>query len=256
MWSGQKKPTTLTYSSIETPYVRVYKAPKVILIISDLAEVKVRQLVESQVFFREFKSQLHRYLNIHRLVWEEIAAIKERGKIAGREVKKLRAKLDDYQKTVQLIDSRIAQMGSYLATRAKITNSQEVEKFLDKVFQYKFETLSDTLAYVKELWKMTANYLSGALELFKEIQAESTKTSITSLQLITTLGVVAGIIGYLGRDKFPNLTKEGVVFFAILAFLTWALNSVVTWHFGDKSYVIKKDDHKSVFKLKEAEEEN
>lgn len=245
----------LTYSTMETPYVKVYKAPKVILIISDLSEVKVRQLVEAQIFFREFKSQLHRYLNIHRLVWEEIAEIKERGRIAGREVKKLRAKLDDYQKTVQLIDSRIAQMGAYLATRGKIASGEEVEKYLDKVFQFKYETLNDTLSYVKELWKMTANYLSGAIEIFREIQTESTKTSITSLQLITTLGVVAAIISYLGRDKLPNLTGEGIVFFAILLFLTWGLNAVVTRHYGDKNYLIKKDDHKNVFKLKEAKEE-
>ncbi len=128
---------------METPYVKVFKAPKVILIVSDLSEAKVRQLVEGQIFFREFKSQLHRYLNIHRQVWEEIAAIKERGKIAGSEVKVL---------------------------RGKISSVEEVDKYLDKVFQYKYEILTDTLSYIKELWKMTANYLSGALEMFKEIQ--------------------------------------------------------------------------------------
>jgi len=245
-----------TYSAIETPYVKVYKAPKIILIVSDLVEVKVRQLVEGQIFFREFKSQLHRYLNLHRLIWEEIAAIKERGKIAGKDVKALRSKLDDYQKTIQLIDSRIGQMGSYLATRGKISTAEEVDKYLDKVFQYKFETLADTLSYIKELWKMTANYLSSAIEVFKDIQAESTKTSITSLQLITTLGVVAGIIGFLGRDKLPNLTTEGVVFFIMLAVLTWVLNAVVTKYFASKSYIIKKDNHTKAFKLKETKEEN
>ncbi len=243
------------YSAMETPYVKVYKAPKVILIVSDLAEAKVRQLVEGQIFFREFKSQLHRYLALHRLIWEEIAAIKERGKIAGREVKELRAKLDGYQKTVQLIDSRINQMGSYLATRGKISTAEEVDKYLDKIFQYKFETLTDTLSYIKELWRMTANYLSSAIEMFKDIQAESTKTSITSLQLITTLGVVAGIIGYLGRDKLPTLTIEGGIFFVLLGFLTWGLNALVSRYFAAKSYIIKKDEHEKMFKIKDAKEE-
>lgn len=246
----------VTYSVMETPYVKVYKAPKIILIVSDLAEAKIRQLAEGQIFFREFKSQLHRYLNIHRLVWEEIAAIKERGKIAGKEVKTLRSKLDGYQKTVQLIDSRMAQMGSYLATRSKISTAEEVDKYLDKIFQYKFETLADTLSYIKELWHMTANYLSSAIDVFKDIQNESTKMSITSLQLVTTLGVVAGIIGFLGRDKLPSLTTEGVIFFVLLTFLTWGLNTLVSRYFLGKSYVIKKDEHQKVFKIKEAKEEN
>ena len=35
-------------------------------------------IMEMEIFFREFKDQLQKYLNIHRKVWEEISDIKER----------------------------------------------------------------------------------------------------------------------------------------------------------------------------------
>ncbi len=242
--SGQK-----VYSTTESALVSVYKSPKIILIVSKLAAEQIRQLVEGQIFFREFKAQLHRYLTIHRLIWEEIAAIKERGQVEGNEVRALRSRLDDYQKTIKLIDSRINQMSSYLHTRAKIYTGEQMDKFLDQTFQLKFETLEDTLSYIKELWKMTDNYLNSAIQMFTEIQAESTKTSISSLQLITTLGVVAGIIGYLGRDKLPNFTQPGIIFFAALLVVTWAVNRVITEFFVRRKYKLKGDQKKSFDKL-------
>ena len=103
---------------------------------------------------------------------------------------------------------------------------------------YKFETLENTLNYVKDLWKMTDRYLNSANKLFTDIQAESTKTAISSLQLITTLGVVAAIIGYLGRDKLPAITLEGLVFFTLLVFITWLANFLVNKIFSEKDYKI------------------
>lgn len=245
-----------TYSDIETTHVTVYKSSKVIVIVSQLHEEKLRKLVEEQIFFREFKSQLHRYLNIHRLVWEEIAAIKEREKIPGNQVRELRRKLDDYQKTIKLIESRTNQMAAYLHTRAKIASGEGIDKFLDQVFTYKYESLEDTLSYIKELWKMTDNYLDSAIRMFTEIQAESTKTSISSLQLITTLGVVATIITYLGRDKLPNVTLPGLAFFVALVILTATLNAIVSIYFSRKSYLVRKERWGQILKLKAAKEEN
>lgn len=236
-----KKSDQKVYSTTDSALVSVYKSPKIILIVSKLAAEQIRQLVEGQIFFREFKAQLHRYLTIHRLIWEEIAAIKERGQVEGNQVRALRSRLDDYQKTIKLIDSRISQMGSYLHTRAKIYTGEQMDKFLDQTFQLKFETLEDTLSYIKELWKMTDNYLNSAIQMFTEIQAESTKTSISSLQLITTLGVVAGIIGYLGRDKLPNFTQPGIIFFAALLIVTWAVNRAITEFFVRRKYKLKGD---------------
>jgi hypothetical protein len=77
-------------------------------LINNLKDEKlVREIIESQIFFREFKSQLHRYLAIHRILWEKIRTIKERGEIKGSEVDSLRNELSVYQKTINLIGARI-----------------------------------------------------------------------------------------------------------------------------------------------------
>ena len=79
------------------------------------------------------------------------------------EIAEARGKLDGYQKTISLISNRINQMGSYVNTRSSIAKHLEIEKDLSSLFEYKFETLTDTLTYIKEIWKMTGDYLSQAI---------------------------------------------------------------------------------------------
>lgn len=230
------------YSILSSKNVEVYRSPGIIVIHNLLDEELAREIIESQIFFREFKSQLHRYLAIHRTIWEKIAKIKERGEIRGTEVDALRAELSDYQKTINLISARINQMGSYIKTRQKITDLKKMDDYLNPLFQFKFETLLDTHEYIKHLWEMTKSYLNSALEVFGELQAKSTKNTISSLQLITTIGVVAGLIGYLGRDKLPNFTSAGLVYFAILIGLTWLINTLISYIYKNSSYKIKNKD--------------
>ena len=37
----------------------------------------IEKYIESQIFIREFKGQMHRYLNMHRIIWEKIDKLKE-----------------------------------------------------------------------------------------------------------------------------------------------------------------------------------
>jgi len=133
-------------------------------------------------------------------------------------------------------------MASYLRTRGKIANTQKIDETLDQIFSYKYETLEDTLSYIKELWKMTDNYLGATLARFGEMGAESTRNSIGSLRLITTVGVIAGILGYLGRDSLPTLTPIGGAFFALLLAVTWVVNELVSLYYSRKNYALKKDE--------------
>ena len=77
---------------------QVYRGTGIILINNLRDEALARTIVESQIFFREFKSQLHRYLAIHRLVWEKIERIKEQEHIKGTQIDALRNELSDYLK--------------------------------------------------------------------------------------------------------------------------------------------------------------
>lgn len=230
------------YSALATKNIEVYRSSGIILINNLKDENLTREIIESQIFFREFKSQLHRYLAIHRTLWEKIKIIKECGKIKGNDIDSLRNELSVYQKTINLIGARIDQMPAYVKTRQKITDVEKIDDYLQPLFQFKFETLLDTHEYIKHLWGMTKNYLTSAIEIFSELQAKSTKNTISSLQLITTIGVVAGILGYLGKDTLPKFTSIGLIYFSLLMIMTWIINGTVSKFFKNKKYNIEKQD--------------
>jgi uncharacterized membrane protein (DUF485 family) len=230
------------YSVLATKNIEVHRSPGIILINNLRDENLTREIIESQIFFREFKSQLHRYLAIHRILWEKIREIKERGAIKGNDIDVLRNELSVYQKTINLIGARIDQMPTYVKTRQKITDVQKIDDYLQPLFQFKFETLLDTHEYIKQLWGMTKNYLTSAIEIFTDLQAKSTKNTISSLQLITTIGVVAAILGYLGKDSLPAFTPIGLVYFALLMAMTWVINGLVSKFYKNKKYDIENED--------------
>ena len=232
------------YSRTESGGFKVIKTPGYIIVTgNDQAKVSVEELLGMQIFFREFKDQLERYLNIHRTIWEEISDIKEKSALQGWEIEKVRSKLDSYAKTIGLISSRINQMGVYVQTRAKTVKELDIEESLTKLFEYKFEALTDTLAYIKEVWRMTTDYLSSAVQVVQDIRLQTTNNSIQSLQTITTYGVVGGIIGYLSRDSLPKLTSYGFIYFIVLVLLTIAINRTIVWLYRRKRYQLKFSDN-------------
>ncbi|KKT29304.1 MAG: hypothetical protein UW41_C0012G0018 [Candidatus Collierbacteria bacterium GW2011_GWC2_44_18] len=229
------------YSTIASPELTVKKTPGFIFLIAK-PEYKgfVEGLVEMQIFFREFKDQLQKYLDIHRKLWEEISEIKERKQIRGKEVERVRLQLDAYQKTINLISSRINQMGAYVHTRADIAKEMKLTDHLSNVFQYKFDVLTNTHSYIKEIWVMTNNYLAAAIGVIAEIKGQATNKSIQSLQVITTYGVVGTIINYyLSRESLPKLTTNGMVYFLILVIVTFIVNQFIAWVYSMARYKLK-----------------
>jgi hypothetical protein len=227
------------YSIIDSKLLTVYKTPKYIVIFSGQSFKHQKELIEMQIFFREFKDQLHRYLNLHREIWEEISEIKERGSIAGNEVEALRSRLDSYQKTISLIRSRINQMSTYVKSRASLSKSLALEDHLSTIFQYKFETLINTHSYIQEIWKMTQEYVDTAISVINEVKSLSTSNGINSLRLITTIGVLSGIFGYLSRNDFPKVTIIGLWYFIILILGTWLINELVRYFYQKSIYKLK-----------------
>ncbi len=226
-------------SKIVVEKVGIYKGKK-IMILENLPNDKVFNLfAETEIFFREFKAQMARYLHIHREIWEKINIIKSKDYLRGDEIFKTREELQQEQKTINLIEARINQMPVYLKTRQKLTNLGDDYKNLHPLFQYKFETLLDTHDYVKSLWSMTKNYLNSANEMLGVLQTESTKSSISSLTLITTIGVVAGIVNYMTRDTLPKFTSAGFWYFIILLLVTFSINMAVMYFYKFKKYKIK-----------------
>ena len=207
----------------------------------------IERYIEEQIFIREFKGQLHRYLNIHRIIWEKIDAVKENTNVKGAELVKFTTKLEGYAKTINLIDGRINQMGTYISTREKIAKSdKELSEFL-AISGYRYETLRDTLDYIKYLWVMTKNYVSSAQKLFDGIKSDITNKSVDSLTIVTSMGAGASIIGLL-TETAPEFTAFGVIYFFILALLGWGSTKVLNMIAKKRKYEISDVEYEKDIK--------
>jgi len=228
------------HSQITSHGTTVYKTPTHIFITTDRPlDEKTQTVIEMQIFFREFKDQLARYLNIHRTIWEEISHIKERKTVSGTQLGHMRHKLDGYHKTINLITNRINQMNAYIQTRSKIAREQMVEDQLNTLFQYKFEALRDTHTYITEVWKMTSDYIRSAIQIVVELQNQSTQKSIQSLQLITLASVVSGLLAHMTINKLPTLTPTGVIYILGIIVIAWVVNAVLLSIFTHAKYQVQ-----------------
>jgi hypothetical protein len=215
------------YFEVHKKKFEIYRGDKLYIINSRGENLsRIEDFVCEQVFIREFKTQLHRYLNLHRIIWERIADVKERGKISGKDIVPLKERTEGYSKTINLIDARMNQMGAYIKTRGNIAkNNPNLKDFVD-VLDFKHETLEDTLRYIKDVWLMTKNYVNSALDLFTTIQAKSTENSVKNLTVVTSMGVGATLIG-LFSQKIPEVKLSGVVYFIVVAMMGYFANVIM-----------------------------
>lgn len=187
----------------------------------------VEELIETWIYFKEFKSQLHHYMNLHRSIWTQIEAIKEERYISGWQVKSQRTKLESYKKTIELIEARISQMDLYIGSRNHVATSRGWDAYLSDVLQFRYTNLEHTHDYVKSLWGMTKQYVDSAIQVLTEINTQSTKTSVQTLTVISSIGVISGIINYLTFTKLPKFSSIGLKYFLILLTAALLVNAAV-----------------------------
>jgi len=196
-------------------------------------------LTEMQIFFSDFKLQLHKYLDIHRKIWEEISDIKDKESIRGKDVGKYKGMLDSYQKTVQLIRNRINQMSNYAKTRADISERARINRHLNELFQYRFEDLFNTLEYIKEVWNMTLDYVNSAIRILKDVQRKSSFKGLRSIQFLVGLGVVAGLVRYMKPGSVPEIALDGVLYVLVLGLVAMGIDRIFRWKNKRKKYKLK-----------------
>lgn len=226
------------FSEIRDKNVHILKGGKYYLIniLGDFD--KDEHLLESLIFFKEFKAQLHHYLNLHRVLWEKIEDIKEKGSIKGKDVSATRSQLESYKKTVELIGGRIEQMNLYIPTRSAIVSKNGWEKFLTGVLEFQYDNLDHNLAYIKSIWTMTTAFLDSAIQVFSEVTSLSTRDSVNALTIISSIGVISGVLGFLTADKLPSITHNGIVYFGLLLLGTIAVNRALKYIFRHIRYKI------------------
>jgi hypothetical protein len=130
-------------------------------------------------------------------------------------------------------------MGSYVKTRQSISKESGVEDHLAKIFDYKFETLINTLTYIKEVWAMTKDYVKNVISVLSDIENQSLNNSIKSLQIITSIGVVSGIFGYLSKSELPKVTNVGWQYLILLLMMTFLVNLAIVGYYRSIKYKIK-----------------
>lgn len=207
----------------------------------------IERYVEEQVFIREFKGQLHRYLNLHRIIWEKIDEVKDRAKVRGSDVIKFSTKLEAYAKTITLIDGRIRQMSTYISTRERIAREDQGLRDFLAISGYRYETLRDTLDYIQDLWDMTKNYVNSAQKVFDGIKQDVTSSSINSLTIVTSMSAGAGILS-LFTESEPEFTSFGFIYFFILAFIGWAATKILSFINEKRKYEISDVDYEKNIK--------
>src|SRR3989338_6271097 len=233
------------YNKTTSKDISVYKTSEYIFVIGASREEVLASIVETQIFFREFKSQLHKYLSMHRKIWEEISEIKERKFIKGKDVEFCRVQLEIYKKTIDLINNRINQMPSYARTRASLAKTLEIEKQLTELFQYKFEDLFNTHSYIKEIWSMTKDYVNSAINVLVEVANKANVSGIRSIQILASVGVFVGIIGYLTKDTLPKFSKIGLFYFLILIGAVILIDLSIKFFAKNKKYELKFPEKKN-----------
>lgn len=201
------------------------------------AKENIEKYIESQVFIREFKGQLHRYLNIHRIIWEKIDNIKEKINVKGSEIVSFSTKLEGYAKTVNLIDGRINQMSTYISTSEKIVKSDpELKEFLE-ISGYRYETLRDTLNYIQYLWDMTQTHVNSAKSLFNSLKTDVTNSSVDNLTVVTSMSAGAALLGLLD-ESIPTIKLTSLAYFIILAIIGWVSTKILSFIGTRKKYEV------------------
>lgn len=199
----------------------------------------LEMLTEMQIFFSDFKLQLHKYLDIHRKIWEDIGSIKERKVIKGADVSKHKAMLEGYKKTVSLIKNRINQMSNYAETRQDISKKVRADEKLVDLFQYRFEDLFNTLEYIKEVWVMTLEYVDSGIHVLEGVEKKVGAKGLRSIQFLVGFGVVSGFVGYLGPSEIPEIALSGVLYIIALGFVAIGINKVMSWNNSRKEYSLR-----------------
>ena len=236
------------YFEISNDKYDVVRGDKFYFINNKTKDLKtIERYIEEEVFVREFKGQLHRYLNIHRIVWEQIDDVKSNTKVKGKDIVKFNSKLNNIAKTINLIDGRIKQMGTYVSTREKIAKAdKELEEFL-AISGYKYETLRNTLEYIKSLWVMTQNHVSSAQKLFASLSSSITSRSVKGLTIVTSMTAGATIIDLFTKSQ-PKLSWFGLVYFVLLALIGWGSTKVLNFFSTQKTYTISDSDYEKDIK--------
>ena len=138
-------------------------------------------------------------------------------------------------------------MSTYLKTREKLVKDDDKLKESLDLIGYRYETLGNTLTYMKELWKMTNNYVTSARKLFSDLKNDITNSSISNLTIVTSMGVGASLID-LFTESAPSFSCFGFIYFFILAIVGYSVNKIMQTIANKRKYEINDIEYEKNIK--------
>ncbi|MDA3802996.1 MAG: hypothetical protein PF488_03870 [Patescibacteria group bacterium] len=173
----------------------VYYGSNTIIIDGDLKFAK-RIVKECVYYLHDAEAQLHKILNLHRYIWDEVSSIKSSKTIKYKDLPKTRDLLTEIESDVIFFESRINQLKNVLETQKKRVSqfAQEEDDYIWDVFEDGFQSLQGSEKYVKNLWQMTRDYVSGATNLINTIYQESSDKQVNTLQFVFIIAAVASLV--------------------------------------------------------------
>lgn len=197
--------------------VTVYKTDQFIFVVSARqGPTFLRDLVEMQIFFREFQTQLEQFLYTHRQSWSELAIVRERQTIKPAQLPKLHRILLKQQHVTNLAQGRLAQMNAYIQSRAAITEQLGLEEYLLMLFHYRFETLEDSYHYLTKNWQMTKENVDQAAALLSTMQTRFASQLISSQRFLLILLTVSSLALWLSTSNVLTIDHSHVMALAIV----------------------------------------
>lgn len=193
-------------------------------------EMPLREVVLLLIFFREFASQLDLYLNQHRDIWDEMSRVREAKQIRYRDFKNIRSVILQHRKTLAFVEARLEQMEDILdeidQTLPLALRTMMGQNGMDRIPHLRAQK-----RYIKNLWKMTQEYVDSTENLLESLFQENTQREFRALRLITIIGVIAGFfgmnIGFPWEERWPDtlIWSYGVV--ALMAVVALGLGEVI-----------------------------
>lgn len=203
----------------------------------------IERYIEEQIFIREFKGQLHRYLNLHRAIWGKIDQIKKQVSANAAELMQFATKLERYEKTALLIEGRLQQMSTYVKIRADgVKDDQELLEFL-AISGYRYTALSGTLEYMQSLWDTTRRYIESAQRLIARASQERLMNLGNIIAMLVCLLVVIGAFGLLFGTSL-TFGIDTLIYLAALIIVGMIGSKLLKLHHDSKQYNILLEEEK------------
>ncbi len=209
--------------------------------IKKAASDNIERYIEEQIFIREFKGQLHRYLNLHRAIWGKIDRIKKQDYLDDELLLADTAELERYEKTSVLVKGRLEQMATYLQVRAEAARDDvELAEFL-AFSGYRYPALSGTLSYMQSLWETTRDYAKTARGFLLRAEQERVLGRLSTIMLLLGILVVVGILGLLFGTVL-KFSVDTIIYGAILVVASIVVGQILHSLQKHKQYFMNNEE--------------